>query len=125
MILLLQIKSLILSFIYGMFFRFTFEKNKKILLHKNNGYKILINLLFIIDHTLIYFILLRKINNSILHIYYFPLFILGFLFYKVYFTHNKNKNWLYKFKSDILKMNRYANEMSNIWKEKKQKENFY
>jgi len=89
MILILQIKSLLFSFIYGMFFCLTFNINKKILLSKNKIYKIIINLLFIIDHVLIYFILLRIINNSILHIYMLFAFILGILFYLYYFTLNK------------------------------------
>ena len=89
MSLFLQIKSIVLSFIYGIFFRFTFTKNKKILLHNNFLYKIVINLLFIIDHTLIFFILIRKINNSKLHIYFIPFFILGFVFQNRYFTYKK------------------------------------
>ena len=89
MILILQIKSLFLSFIYGLFFGFTIDKSKKILLHKNIFYRIIINLLFMIDHALIYFILLRFINNSILHIYYVPVFAFAMYFYRFYFTHKK------------------------------------
>ena len=90
MILILQIKSLLFNFIYGLFFAFTFSINKKVLLHKNKIYRVIINTLFISDHVLIYFILIRFINNSILHIYYFPMYILGIIFYKKYFTHIKN-----------------------------------
>lgn len=87
MILILQIKSIFLSFIYGIFFKFTFNLNKKLFLKKNIYYRIIISLLFMIDHSLLFFILLKQINNSILHIYLFPIFIFGILFYNYYFTH--------------------------------------
>lgn len=88
MILILQIKSLLFSFIYGIFFCFTFYINKEILTPKNKIIRIITNILFILDHTLIYFILLKIINNSILHIYMFLMFILGNIFYLYYFTPN-------------------------------------
>ena len=81
MILLLQIRVLFFSFIYGIFFSFTFFINKNILLSKNRFFKIIINLLFILDHILIYFIFMSKINNSILHPYFFITFVLGIVFY--------------------------------------------
>lgn len=81
MILLLQIRALFFSFIYGIFFSFTFFINKNILLSKNRFFKIIINLLFILDHILIYFIFMSKINNSILHPYFFITFVLGIVFY--------------------------------------------
>ena len=91
MILILQIKSLLFTFIYGIFFTFTFNVNKSYLLNKNIFYRVIINFLFIIDHILLYFILIRIINNSILHIYLFPIFILGIFFYNNYFTKSKKK----------------------------------
>lgn len=92
MILILQIKSLLFSFIYGMFFCFTFYINKKVLLVKNKLIRIIINLLFIVDHTLIYFLLIKVINNSILHIYMLFMFLIGIFFYYFYFTpYNKIK----------------------------------
>ena len=92
MTLILQIKILLLSFIYGIFFKFTFNISKKILLHNNKLFKTIINLLFMIDHALIFFIIIRKINNSILHIYCFPIFILGIILFDKYFTSNNLKN---------------------------------
>ena len=90
MILIYQIKTLSLSFIYGIFFSFTLCKSKKILF--NNKISFLLNILFMIDHSLLFFILIRFVNNSRLHIYMFPFFILGILFYRYYFTFsNKNK----------------------------------
>lgn len=93
MILELQIKSIFLCFIYGLFLNFTFRLNKKLLLSNNILYRIIINLLFSFNHTILFFYLLKNINNSILHIYYLPPLIVGILFYNFYFTLNKNKNW--------------------------------
>lgn len=89
MILIYQIKSLSLSFIYGIFFAFTLSKSKNILFNNKKLLLIVLNLLFIIDHVLIFFILIRFINNSRLHIYMFPMFILGIVFYRYYFTFKK------------------------------------
>lgn len=92
MILIYQIKSLSLSFIYGLFFAFTLSKSKNILFDNKKVISIILNLLFIIDHVLLFFILIRFIDNSRLHIYMLPMFILGVIFYKYYFTFTpKNK----------------------------------
>lgn len=90
MILIVQLKSLFLSFIYGMFFKFTFNINKKILLNKNKIYRFIISFLFMLNHSLLYFILLKKINNFSLHFYMFLSFILGLYFFDYYFTHKSN-----------------------------------
>ena len=62
-------------------------------------YKIVINILFVLDHILIYFILISKINNSTLHFYYFIMFVLGIIFYtkfykKIDLKSNKWYTWL-------------------------------
>ena len=91
MTLIYQIKSLSLSFIYGIFFAFTLSKSKKILFNNKLIINIVLNILFMIDHSLLLFILMRKINNSRLHIYMLPIFISGFIFYRYYFTFQKRK----------------------------------
>ena len=96
MILIYQIKSLSLSFIYGIFFSFTLCKSEKILF--NNKISFLLNILFMIDHSLLFFILIRFVNNSRLHIYMFPFFILGILFYRYYFTFSKKNKLTSKLK---------------------------
>ncbi len=77
MILKLQIYSLIFSFIYGFIFYFLIILNKKYLY--NNKLSLVIDILFIIDNVLIYFIVLRYINNGIFHIYFSIMIILGFI----------------------------------------------
>lgn len=77
MILKLQIYCLLFSLIYGFIFYFLTLLNKKYLY--NNKASIIIDMLFIIDNVLLYFIILRYINNGIFHIYFLFIIILGFL----------------------------------------------
>ena len=93
MILITQIRTIFLSFIYGMSFKLLFKINKKFLLSKNLIFKIVINVLFVLDNTLVFFIVIGFVNNSKLHFYYIPFFVLGVIFYNYYFTSNKNRNW--------------------------------
>ena len=100
MILIIQIKSLAFSFIYGIFFAFTYKINRKYLINNYLFLKIIINMLFILDHVLCYFILISNINNGILHIYFLFLFILGIIFYVYLFDSRllnkidlKNMKW--------------------------------
>ena len=89
MILIVQIRSLFFSFIYGIFFAFTYKLNYKYLISNHLFFKALLGLLFMIDHILLYFILISIINNGILHIYFFITFILGILFYIYILDSNK------------------------------------
>ena len=89
MILKLQIYSLIFSFIYGFIFYFLIILNKKYLY--NNKLSLVIDILFIIDNVLIYFIVLRYINNGIFHIYFSIMIILGFII--GYFLDKKIRKW--------------------------------
>ena len=91
MILLTQIRSLCFSFIYGIFFSFTFKINYKYFVSNSLFFKIILSFLFIIDHVLLYFILISKINNGIIHIYFLILFVLGMIFY-VYLFDRKMLN---------------------------------
>lgn len=85
MSLILQIKALAFSFIYGIFFAFTYKMNYKYLTTKNLFFKIVISFLFILDHVLLYFSLLTLINNAMLHFYFFISFIIGIIFYRYFF----------------------------------------
>ena len=92
MSLFIQFKMIFITFIYGLFFYFSFNVSKKVLIHSKKLMKIILNTLFMIDHALIYFILIKSINNSVLHIYLFIFFILGIFFYDYYFTQKKKLN---------------------------------
>ena len=76
MILKIQIYSLLFSYLYGLIFYFLVRLNKKYLY--NNKLSFVIDILFVIDNVLLYFIILRYINNGIFHIYFSLMIILGF-----------------------------------------------
>lgn len=82
----IQLISLGYSFLYGIFFYFMLLLNKKYL---NNKYAFIYNLLFIIDNVLLYFIILRYINNGIFHIYFLFTIVLGFSL--VYYVDKKKR----------------------------------
>lgn len=75
----IQIKSIIYSFLYGVFFSFLLNLNYKFIYYSKGVIKIIVNLLFILDNTLLYFIILRYVNNGILHYYFIISLFLGFL----------------------------------------------
>lgn len=74
-----QIQSLIFSFIFGLFFSCLLNLNYHYLMHDKIGFRIVTNILFVLDMVLLYFILLKLINNGILHVYFFICLFLGFL----------------------------------------------
>lgn len=75
----LQIISLIVSFLYGIFFSFTLKINYKIVYNNNKILKIIGTFLYIIANALLYFYLLLKINNGIVHIYLLLSLLIGFI----------------------------------------------
>ena len=79
----IQIKSIIFSFLYGMFFSFLLNLNYKFIYYSKGILKILINIFFVVDNVFLYFIILRYINNGIVHFYFVLSLFLG------YFSVNK------------------------------------
>ena len=75
----LQIITLIVSFFYGIFFSFFLSLNYKFIYSDKKIIKIIISFLVVIINVLLYFIILRKINYGIFHIYEIFSLILGFL----------------------------------------------
>ena len=69
MILEEQIASLIFAFIYGIIINILFNLFKKYL-YNTKYICIFNNLLFFCDASLIYFIIMYKINGGIIHIYF-------------------------------------------------------
>lgn len=74
----LQIITLIFSFLYGIFFCILLNINYKFLYSNKKFFKIISTMLFIIFNVLLYFIILRKINNGIFHPYFVIMLTLGF-----------------------------------------------
>ena len=75
----IQIFSLLYSFGYGIVFYVLLEFNHKLLYEGKLFYRIVISFLFVIFASLLYFIILLKINNGILHLYFFISIFTGYL----------------------------------------------
>ena len=82
MALSLQIKALIVSFIYGILVSYVLTLQYKYFFESKLWYKILLTSFFVFDMVLLYFLVLKLINNGIFHIYFFFLLIIGFVFGK-------------------------------------------
>lgn len=78
MVLKAQLISLFFSFFSGIVFFVFMKINYKFLFFGKMIIRIIFNLIFTIDFSLLYFIILSKINGGILHIYFLFLFVLGF-----------------------------------------------
>ena len=79
-----QVVALIFSFIYGGILSVLYNFNYNLLFYKKKSIKIFFNIIFVLDLVLIYFLAMRKINNAIIHPYFYLLIILGFfLFFDV------------------------------------------
>ena len=78
MILSEQIISIIFSFIYGCILSLLYNLNYNLLFNKRKVYKVIFNIIFILDLVLIYFLIMKKINNAIIHPYFYIFIILGF-----------------------------------------------
>lgn len=71
MLLKIQIYSLIYSFLYGCFFAGIIKINYKIVYNSNMVLKVIGSFLFILFNVILYFIVLKYINNGILHFHFF------------------------------------------------------
>lgn len=75
----IQIFSLIYSFGFGLFFSLVVNMHYNFLFSKKKWFRILINFIFVIDMSLLYFLILKFINGGILHLYFYLLIFFGFL----------------------------------------------
>lgn len=75
----LQIKTIIVSFLFGIYFLIILRLSKKIIYNKYEIVKFLGTFIIVLINTLIYFLLIKKINNGIFHIYEVLFIILGML----------------------------------------------
>ena len=75
----IQLISFLVSFLFGIFFFYTNMLNKKIINKQKIYYKYIITFLYIINITLIYIILIYKINKGIFHIYFLIMVLLGYI----------------------------------------------
>ena len=76
----IQLQALTVSFVYGILFSYLIKIQYRYLFESKLYYKIIITTLFVFDNCLLYFLILRMINNAMFHIYFLLLIILGYLF---------------------------------------------
>lgn len=87
-----QIKLVVFSLVFGIFFALMIDINHKYLYESKRYFKIIFTFLFILINTILYFLVLKKINEGIIHIYSIICIILGF------FIEHFIKNKVVKFK---------------------------
>lgn len=75
----IQIISVFISYLYGIFFSILLNLNSKYIYNTKKIKKILFNFIFVFDNVLLYFIILRHINDGILHYYFIIALFFGFL----------------------------------------------
>ena len=100
-----QIKTIIFSIIYGIIFSSLIDVNHKYLT-KNKIINILITFILIIISVLIYFILLRRINNAIFNNYEIICIIIGFIVENL--IHSKVEKIRKKWYTHISKVGEYS-----------------
>lgn len=74
----MQIISLVFSFFYGVVFSVLVNFNYELFFKKRKKYRIIFTFIFIFVMALIYFFVLNKINNGIIHIYFLLVILIGF-----------------------------------------------
>ena len=75
----IQLQVMTISFIYGILFSYLLKLQHKFLFESSKFYKILVTFLFVFDNCLLYFLILKTINNAIFHIYFLFMIIIGYL----------------------------------------------
>jgi len=75
----IQIQSLIFSLVFGMFFALMFNILYKQLFCGTTIIKIISNGLFVIGSVILYFCILKIINNGIIHPYFLIMIFIGFV----------------------------------------------
>lgn len=65
----IQIKTIVYSVLFGFFFSFFISLNHRFLYHKNHVVRFLVSITIVILATIIYFLILKRINYGIFHIY--------------------------------------------------------
>ncbi len=73
-----QIISLLFSFVFGIIFSICTNINYKLLFCKKKIFQIIITIIYVIDASLAYFLMIRRINEGIIHSYFLLSVALGF-----------------------------------------------
>lgn len=79
MSIVVQVKTIVFSFVFGMFFSFVVGLNYKYII-KGGFFSFVLTFMLILVLTLLYFIVLRYINFGVFNYYEILSIIVGFLF---------------------------------------------
>lgn len=92
---IVQIKTIIFSFLFGIFFSIMLGLNYKYITGSRKFLSIILTFMFVIVNVLLYFIIMKKINDGIFHQYEVLFIILGFLFENLIYrlVYKKLKKW--------------------------------
>ncbi len=85
-----QINSFIFSFFFGIIFSMCTNLNYRFLFSKKLGFKILFTIIYIFDFSLLYFIIMKKINYGIIHEYFLISLGIGYIISSIYFDKKIN-----------------------------------
>ena len=85
MSLIIQIQSLAYNFLFGIYFALLFNLSYKILFTKNLFINLFTNTIFIFSNIILYFYIIFRINDGIIHIYFLFIFLLSFFLYNQLF----------------------------------------
>ena len=77
--LIIQIQALVVSFVYGIVLSYIIRCQYKYMFNSILWYRIIFNIFFVFDIVLIYFYLLRIINDGAFHIYFLFLIVIGYI----------------------------------------------
>jgi len=75
----IQLLSFFVSFLFGIIFAFLNEFNNKLIAKGKKGFKIAATFLFIINISLLYLLLMYKINEGVIHLYFLLFVVLGYI----------------------------------------------
>ena len=79
MSLIIQLKIIVISIVFGILFSYLTKIQYKLLFNSNIIIKSIISFLFVFNMTLLYFLLLKYLNEGIFHINFFLIIILGYI----------------------------------------------
>lgn len=75
----LQLLSLLVSFIYGIFFYFTSVLNFRIIKKCHKIFKYIITFIYMLDISILYVSIMYKVNNGYIHGYFLIMLLCGFI----------------------------------------------
>lgn len=73
----IQIKTILVSIAFGIYFSFFLSLNYKIIYHKSELIKFFGTLVIMILNILLYFYIIKNINNGVFHIYEILCIVIG------------------------------------------------